>query len=89
MDMDEVEAGIPEMKLRRMTKRLIDRYDSLMEQEIHDQDLFDTIKMMREQLGMLTAQSQQAIAPPTAPVGGTPTGASVRPPRSPVPGVPT
>ena len=74
MDMDEVEAGIPEMKLRRMIKRLVDRYDSLMEQGIEDKDLADTIKMMEKQLGMLEVQKQQAVAPEgqPPPTGGTP-----------------
>jgi len=93
MDMDEVEAGIPELKLRRMIKRLVDRYDSLMEQGMEDTDLADTIKMMKEQLGMLTMQKQQAIAPPTGIEGAPSTGAGIetpegmRPPRPAMTGV--
>lgn len=74
MDMDEVEAAIPEMKLRRMIKRLQGRYDSLREQGIEDTDLADTIKMMKEQLGMLTVQKQQTIIPQQ---GISPTGAAI------------
>ncbi len=74
MDMDEVEAGIPEMKLRRMGKRLVDRYNSLREQGIEDLDLKDQIKMIKEQLGMLTLQKQQAVAPQEQPTEQPPTG---------------
>lgn len=78
MDMDEVEAGIPELKLRRMIKKLKDRYDSLMGQGIEDTDLADTIKMMKEQLAMLTVQKQQAVAPPTETPPGQPGGTPAR-----------
>jgi len=89
MDMDEVEAGIPEMKLRRLIAELQRRLDSLLEQGIEDKDLADKIKMMEVQLGMLEAQKRQALEggmgqpPPTGqpPTGGVPV-------RSPVPGVP-
>jgi hypothetical protein len=89
MDMEEVEAGIPELKLRRMAKRLVDRYDKLMEQGIEDKDLADTIRQMKDQLALLDLQKQQAVAPPppeaterpTRPTGARPTGV--------VPGVPT
>ncbi len=73
MDMDEVEAAIPELKLRRLIKDLQRRLDSLMEQGIEDKDLEDKIKMMEEQLAMLVLQKQQALqgGMPRAP-GGMP-----------------
>ena len=89
MDMDEVEAGIPEMKLRRMIKRLVDRHDSLMEQGIEDKDLRDKIKMMEKQLGMLEMQKQQALTAGMGQPGATPGGAPAGPTNRPVvPGVP-
>ena len=75
MDMDEVEAAIPEMKLRRLGKDLRLRSDDLLRQGITDQDLLDKIKMIEEQLGMLMAQKRQALEggqPP--PQGGVPPG---------------
>jgi len=85
MDMDEVEAAIPEMKLRRLIAEKQRRLDELLGQNINDPDLADEIKMLKEQLGMLVAQKQQAIAPPGAP----PTAGAGRPAptRPPVPGV--
>ena len=61
MDMDEVEAAVPEMKLRRLISELQRRLDKLLEQGIEDKDLTDKIKMMEVQLGMLEAQKRQAL----------------------------
>jgi len=82
MDEDDVEMAIPEFKLRKMIKRKQGRYDALMEQGIEDKDLGDQIKMLKEQLGMLLVQKQQALmgggqsppegAPPTRPPQGAP-----------------
>ena len=83
MDEEEVEAAIPEVKLRKMIKRKQDRYDSLLEQEMEDKDLADEIKQLKEQLGMLNLQSQQAVMPGEQ--GATPTG---RPAPTKPPGMP-
>ena len=61
MDMDEVEAEVPEMKLRRLIKELQRRLDDLHAQDIEDLDLQDTINMMKDQLGMLDVQKKQAL----------------------------
>ena len=89
MDMDEVEAAVPEMKLRRIIKRLVDRFDSLMEQGIEDKDLAEKIKQMEEQLFLLETQKRQAAMSQGTPPG-QPTGASPRgmPGQGVVPGVP-
>jgi hypothetical protein len=86
MDMDEVEAAIPELKLRKMIKRLQDRYDDLRAQEINDPDLADTIKQLKEQLGMLTIQKQQSVIP--QPQQGQPQGQPRPQPRPAMPRVP-
>jgi len=83
MDEEEVEAAIPEVKLRKMIKRKQDRYDSLLEQEMEDKDLADEIKQLKEQLGMLNLQSQQAVMPGEQ--GAMPTG---RPAPTKPPGMP-
>jgi len=75
MDMEEIEAAIPEMKLRRLIKDLQREFDDLMEQDIEDKDLGDKIKMMKEQLGMLVTQKQQALMGGGQPQGGVPPGA--------------
>jgi len=83
MDEEEIEAAIPEVKLRKMIKRKQDRYDSLLEQEMEDKDLADEIKQLKEQLGMLNLQSQQAVMPGEQ--GAMPTG---RPAPTKPPGMP-
>jgi hypothetical protein len=72
MDNDEVEAAIPELKLRRMIKRKQNRYDDLLKQNIDDRDLADEIKMLKEQLAMLTIQKEQTITQPQTNQGGMP-----------------
>lgn len=86
MDIDEVEAAIPEMKLRRMIKDLRLRSDDLLRQGIEDNDLLDKIKMMEEELGMLIAQKQQALMGGQPPQGGVPPGGT--PPTRPPQGAP-
>jgi len=83
MDEDEVEAAIPEFKLRKMIKRKQGRYDRLMEQGIEDKDLADQIKMLKEQLGMLIAQKQQAVQPPPPGAEGAPSPQRQPPPARP------
>jgi len=68
MDMEEVEAEIPEMKLKKLIKTYLEL------------EMFEEAEMMKEQLGMLEIQKQQMLqgmmqggAPGGAP-GGVPTG---------------
>jgi len=61
IDKDDLEAAIPEAKIRGYIRKLRIRFDDLMEQEIMDQDLADEIKMYEEQLAMLTLEKQQSL----------------------------
>jgi hypothetical protein len=76
IDMEDIEAAIPEMKLRRLINQKQRELDDLMEKGIQDMNLADEIKMLKQQLGMLQmekgqslmAQRQQAM--PQPPQGG-------------------
>jgi hypothetical protein len=62
MDMDEVEAGIPELKL----KKLIKKYQ--------DMEMFEEAEMLKKQLAMLLIEKQQTIQNMIG--GGMPSGAT-------------
>lgn len=82
MDIEEIEAAIPEMKLLRLIKVLRD-----------DKQMPEEAKMVEEQLSLLILQKQQALQggmPGATPTGGTPSPSSMPPTgrQGVVPGVP-
>lgn len=56
MDMEDIEAEIPEIKLKKMIKYIMD--DEVLRESVEMQEL---AKMLKEQLGMMVIQKQQAL----------------------------
>ncbi|MCJ7749251.1 MAG: hypothetical protein MUP27_16055 [Desulfobacterales bacterium] len=86
MDMEDVEAAIPEMKLKRLAKFWLDKaYND--DGTIKDQDALEKANMIKEMLGLLLVQKQQAAMPSMGGMPGQP-GTPTLPGQSPQGGVP-
>jgi len=83
IDMEDVEAAIPEMKLRRLISQKQREFDDLVERGIQDRNLADEIKMLKQQLAMLAMEKQQTLQQ-GMPQGAPQQGAGVRPTAQPV-----
>jgi len=61
IDKDDLEAAIPEAKIRGYIRKLRIRSDDLINQGIQDPDLEDEIKMYAKQLAMLEMEKQMSL----------------------------